>query len=86
MPEVSRFFGVSIRMYFDDHNPPHFHAIYGGAEAELGIEPIALLHGRFPRRAFGMVMEWAADHQQELLENWELMRNDQPPNRIDPLD
>ena len=85
MPEVSRFFGVSIRMYFDDHNPPHFHAIYGDAEAELGIEPIALLGGRFPRRALGMVMEWAAEHQNELMANWELMRNDQGPNRIDPL-
>ena len=86
MPEIRRFFGVSIRMYFDDHNPAHFHAIYGDAEAELGIEPIALLRGRFPRRAFGMVMEWAAAHQPELLANWERMRNDQLPNRIDPLD
>ncbi|OHB81065.1 MAG: hypothetical protein A2W31_02805 [Planctomycetes bacterium RBG_16_64_10] len=73
-------------MYFDDHNPPHFHAIYGTAEAELGMEPIALLRGRLPRRAFGMVMEWAVAHQDELLANWELMRHDQPPNRIDPLD
>ena len=86
MPEVSRFFGISIRMYFDDHNPPHFHAIYGDREAELGIEPIALLRGRFPRRALGMVMEWAAVHQRELAVNWEFMRNDQPPKRIDPLD
>ena len=86
MPEVSRFFGTSIRLYFDDHNPPHFHAIYAGAEAEVGIDPIALLRGRFPRRALGMVMEWAAVHQQELLGYWELLRNDQPPRRIDPLD
>lgn len=86
MPEVSRFFGISIRMYFDDHNPPHFHAIYSDFEAELGIEPIALLRGRFARRALSMVMEWTAEHQQELVANWELMRNDQAPNRIDPLD
>lgn len=86
MPEISHFFGVSIRMYFDDHGPPHFHAIYGDAEAVVGIDPIALLRGRIRRRAFGMVMEWAAAHQQELLTNWELMRNDQLPNRIDPLD
>lgn len=86
MPVVSRFFGVSIRMYFDDHNPPDFHSIYGDAEVEVGIEPIALLRGRFPRRAFGMVMEWAAAHQQELLANWELMLNDQPPHWIDPLE
>lgn len=86
MPEVSRFFGISIRMYFDDHNPPHFHAIYGEAEAQLGIDPITLLRGSVPRRAFGLVMEWAAAHQQELLANWERMREDQIPNRIAPLD
>jgi len=57
MPEVSRFFGISIRMYFDDHNPPHFHAIYGDAETEVGISPVALLRGRFPRRALGLAME-----------------------------
>lgn len=72
-------------MYFDDHNPPHFHAIYNGAEAEVGIESIGLLHGGLSRRALGMVKEWAAAHQQELATNWELMRNNQPPNRIAPL-
>ncbi len=85
MPEVSRFFGISIRMYFDDHNPPHFHAIYNDAEAELDIEKISLLRGRMSRRALGMVIEWATAHQQELLANWELMRSNQPPNRIAPL-
>jgi phosphomannomutase len=85
MPEVSRFFGISIRMYYDDHNPPHFHAIYNEDEAEVGINPITLLRGRLPRRALGMVMEWTAVHQQELLDNWELLRNDQAPRRIDPL-
>jgi hypothetical protein len=86
MPEVSRFFGISIRMYFDDHDPPHFHAIHAGAEAEFGIDPVALLRGTFPRRALGMVIEWAAVHRQELRENWERMRNDQRPRRIDPLE
>jgi phosphomannomutase len=81
MPELSRFFGISIRMYFDDHHPPHFHAIYGGAEAEIGINPITLLRGRFPRRALGMVMEWTAT-----LDNWERLRNDQVPCGIAPLD
>ena len=69
MPEVSRFFGISIRMYYDDHNPPHFHAIYGNAEAEVGLDPVSLLRGRFPRRALGMVLEWAATHQRKLLDN-----------------
>lgn len=86
MPEISRFFGISVRMYFDDHNPPHFHAIYAGNEIEIGIDPITVVRGRFPRRALGMVLEWAALHQQELLENWDLLDNDQAPHRIDPLD
>jgi len=85
MPEVSRFFGISIRMYFDDHNPPHFHAIYAAAEVEVGIDPLTVLRGRFPRRALGMVLEWGALHQQELLDNWNRLRNDEPPQRIDPL-
>jgi hypothetical protein len=86
MPELSHFFGISIRMYFDDHHPPHFHAIYGNAEAEVGIDPITLLRGMLPRRAVGMVMEWAAAHQRELLDNWELLRGDQSPRGIAPLD
>jgi hypothetical protein len=57
MPEISRFFGISIRMYFDDHHPPHFHAIYGGAEIEVAIDPLTATRGRFSRRAFGMIME-----------------------------
>jgi hypothetical protein len=86
MPEISRFFGIAIRMYFDDHNPPHFHAIYGGMEAEVGIDPVTLLCGRFPRRARDMVMEWAVAHQRELLDNWELLCKDQTPRGIAPLD
>ena len=73
-------------MYYDDHNPPHFHAIYGGKEVEIGINPIALLRGRFPRRALGLVMEWTADHQQELLDNWELLHAEQEPRGIAPLE
>jgi hypothetical protein len=86
MPEVSRFFGVVIRMYFDEHNPPHFHAIYSGAEAQIGIDPIGLIEGQIPKRALSMVIEWAALHQRELLLNWERMRNEQPAQKIAPLD
>lgn len=86
MPELSRFFGISIRMFYDDHNPPHFHAIYAGAETEVGIDPLTILRGRFPRRALGMVLEWAALHQRELLENWDRLRNDEAPLTIEPLD
>ena len=86
MPEVSRFFGISIRMYYDEHDPPHFHAIYSGFEAEIGIAPLALLNGDLPRRALGLAMEWAARHQTELQTNWGLMRDDQLPHKIAPLD
>jgi hypothetical protein len=86
MPEVSRFFGIVIRMYFDDHNPPHFHAFYSGQEAEIGIEPIAILEGALPRRAASMVVEWAALHQAELLRNWQRLHNAEPVFRIEPLE
>jgi hypothetical protein len=86
MPEISRFFGILIRMYFDDHNPPHFHAIYAGNEAEIAIEPIETLEGRLPARAASMVFEWAALHQRELLRNWHRLHNEQPAERIRPLE
>ena len=57
MPEISRFFGIVIRMYFDDRNPPHFHATYGGNEAQVGIEPITILDGSLPNRAASLVFE-----------------------------
>lgn len=86
MPEVSRFFGVTIRMYFDDHPPPHFHALYGGQEALIGISPIFVIEGRLPRRALSLVFEWAALHQQELMDNWNRASGNSPVEKIDPLD
>lgn len=86
MPEISRFFGIVIRMYFDDHNPPHIHAVYAGHEAQVGIEPIAILDGALPNRAASMVVEWAALHQRELMQNWHRLHNAQPAERIEPLE
>lgn len=86
MPELSRFFGIIIRMYFDDHPPPHFHAIYGGREMQVSIDPITILEGNLPRRAVSMVIEWAALHQHELMENWHRLQSDQPTQKINPLD
>ena len=86
MPEVSRFFGLVIRMYYDDHEPPHFHVKYGNDEAQIGIEPISVLHGQLPRRALSMVYECAALHQRELLENWQRIRQDQATQKIEPLE
>ena len=86
MPEISRFFGISIRMYFDDHNPPHFHAIYGKREAQIGIDQVNVLEGNLPGRAVGLVKEWADRHKAELHENWRLLHHGESPNRIDPLE
>jgi len=86
MPEVSRFFGIMIRMYFDDHNPPHFHAIYAGNEVRVGISPVMIFEGNLPSRAASMVIEWAALHQQELMNNWQRLREQQPAEKIQPLE
>jgi hypothetical protein len=85
MPELSRFFGIVIAMYYDDHAPPHFHAIYGSEKAEFRIDPLGLLKGRLPPKALSLVMEWAAIHQAELQEAWERRAVGQPPPRIEPL-
>lgn len=70
MPELCRFYGIVIRMYFDDHLPPHFHALYGEHEALVSIETLALIGGRLPPRAMGLVAEWATQHQEELKAAW----------------
>ena len=86
MPEISRFFGIIIRMYFDDHLPPHFHAIYQGQQAEISIDSLGLLAGRLPGRALALVVEWASQHQAELRSNWERLHSAQSPERIAPLE
>ena len=85
MPEVSRFYGIVIRMYFEDHFPPHFHAYYGEHNALVNIRTMAVISGRLPARALGMVIEWALLHQDELQAAWERARNLEPPGKIDPL-
>jgi hypothetical protein len=73
-------------MYFFDHDPPHFPAAYGGAEALVRITPIGLLDGHLPPRALALVVEWARLHQAELVENWRRLRSDEPPVRIAALE
>lgn len=85
MPEVSRFYGIVIKMFFDDHNPPHFHAQYSGQEALIDIRTLAVISGRLPARALGLVAEWALLHQTDLLSGWEHAKNLQPIQKIDPL-
>lgn len=85
MPEISRFFGIVISMFYSDHAPPHFHARYGRRTAAIEIAGPALLEGALPPRVLGMVFEWAALHREELLEDWNLIRAQRPPRRIEPL-
>ncbi len=86
MPELCRFYGIVIRMYFDDHGPPHFHASYGGDEAVIGIDGLTSLHGRLPPRAQGLVIEWASHRQEELRRAWALAKHLELPDRIAPLE
>lgn len=85
MPEISRFLGIVIAMYYRDHRPPHFHAKYGGYEIVVSIED-GVVEGRFPRRAVQLVLEWYALHRQELMDNWELAEQRKPLRSIAPLE
>jgi hypothetical protein len=85
MPELSRFLGISILMYFNDHPPPHFHVRYNEYRAIVTIEELTLTEGRLPGRVLGLVIEWALLHKQELLDNWESMRATGDYRKIAPL-
>lgn len=85
-PEVSRFFGIVVAIYYRDHAPPHFHARYGGNAVEIDIESLAILAGGLTPRALGMVMEWAAAHQAELMADWQLARQSAQLKHIPPLE
>jgi len=85
VPEVCRFYGIVIKLYFADHVPPHFHAEYGEYEARIAIESLAVLSGALPPRAMGLVAEWSVLHQRELLEQWQRVMRHEPPARIEPL-
>ncbi|HEX8315299.1 MAG TPA: DUF4160 domain-containing protein [Flavisolibacter sp.] len=85
MPQLSRFYGIIIYLYFKDHNPPHFHAWYGEHKCEISIFDLTLLEGSLPSRAQSLVIEWATLHKKELLDNWNLAKEGQPFNSIEPL-
>jgi hypothetical protein len=85
LPEISRFFGIIIRMYFGDHNPPHFHAIYQEDTAEYDINTLLVIQGCLPSRAHAMVLEWASLHRDELLEDWKLAVEKKEIKKIEPL-
>jgi hypothetical protein len=86
MPEVSRFYGIVIQIYYGDHPPPHFHANYAGSVAKIAIETLQVIDGSLPKRALGLVLDWATIHQQELRDAFQRAASLQPPGRIDPLE
>jgi hypothetical protein len=85
MPEISRFLGIVVTMYFNDHNPPHFHVRYGDARATVSVPSLELMSGDLPARVLGLVMEWASMHREALLENWTTMATSGTFRPIEPL-
>lgn len=85
MPEISLFFGIKVTMYYDDHNPPHFHVDYNGEKALIEIKEARVISGALPSKQLKLVLAWCVIHQDELLQNWELAMNGEQPNKIAPL-
>ncbi|MDQ3659955.1 MAG: DUF4160 domain-containing protein [Actinomycetota bacterium] len=85
MPTISRFFGISIAMYFDDHGPPHFHARHPDGSAKIRIDTLEVIDSNLARRQLRFVLAWAELHQDELIENWRLARVGETLRSIEPL-
>lgn len=85
MPEICRFLGIIIVIYYNDHNPPHFHVKYNEHRASIDIKELSILEGSLPQRVLALVLEWAFLHRTDLLADWELAREGKPLNKIDPL-
>lgn len=86
MPVISAFYGILIRMFYNDHAPPHFHAVYAEFELRVEIESLKVMSGDAPPRVRAMVLEWAALHKSELLADWDLAKQARPLDRIPPLE
>jgi hypothetical protein len=85
VPRVCEFYGIQIYVYYDDHEEPHFHAVYGGREVQVRIGDLSIMAGRLPPRAMGLVVEWAAQRRAALQEDWQLAREHRPLKPIAPL-
>lgn len=86
MPTLSAFYGILIQMYWADHAPPHFHALYAEFEGVIDIRTLEVIRGFLPRRALALVLEWAELHREELMEDWNLCASNQTPRKIQPLE
>ena len=85
MPTISTFYGIIIQMFWNDHPPPHFHAMYVEHEVKIDIRTLEVMEGKMPRRALALVLEWAQEHRVELMQDWELCSSNQPAHKISPL-
>jgi len=85
MPTISAFYGILIRMFFNDHDAPHFHARYGEFEATIEIGTLQIMEGRLPQRALSLAQEWGMMHREELIANWRRCRQKVALTRIEPL-
>ena len=85
MPLICLFYGIAIYMYYDDHNPPHFHAKYNEYEVIIAIQNLSIIAGEIPPRALGLIIEWAKLNQKELLKDWQRVKKLQKPNKLAPL-
>ena len=85
MPEISLFYGIRVTMYYDDHNPPHFHAEYNNNKAVIDIIKARISRGALPSKQMKLVLAWCEIHRDELMQNWELSKDGQPLNKINPL-
>ena len=86
MPEISRFLGIIITMYYNDHPPPHFPVRYNQQKAIIDIQKLSIIEGQLSPRILGLVIEWADIHQTELIENWQRAREQNPLEKIEPLE
>lgn len=85
MPEISMFFGIRITIYYNDHNPPHIHAEYAGNKALIDIQDSCVIQGFLPGRQLKLVLAWCVMYQDELMQNWELVKDGKEPNPVPPM-
>lgn len=85
MPTISAFYGIVIQMFWGDHAPPHFHALYAEYEIQININTLEIINSKMPNRALALILEWASLHRTELLEDWQLCQTNQQLKKISPL-
>lgn len=85
MPTICSFYGIVIQMFWNDHGPPHFHAMYGEFEVLIDVRNLKIIEGGLPKRAMSLVLEWANENKEALMEDWLLCETRQMPKKIKPL-